>query len=71
MVTDTDRHFALHEKELRVQKMMMEAERREVFVREQATLLPSQAERMKQQHVNQPTTGSREWFQVRIVQHRL
>jgi len=47
VVSDRDRQIALLEEELRVQKMMMEVERREAVLREQAALLSVQAERMK------------------------
>jgi len=50
-VSDRDRQIALLEKELRIQKMMLEVERREALLREQATLLSAQAERLKQEQL--------------------
>jgi len=50
-VSDRDRQIALLEKELRIQKMMLEVERREAMLREQATLLSAQEERMKQEQL--------------------
>ena len=46
-VADRDRQIALLEQELNVQKMMMEVERREAIVREQASILTVQADRMR------------------------
>ena len=50
-VSDRDRQIALLEKELRIQKMMLEVERREAMLREQAALLSVQAERIKQEQL--------------------
>ena len=47
LVPDRDRQIALLEQELKVQKMMMEVERREAIVREQARFLTVQADRMR------------------------
>ena len=53
LVSDRDRQIALLEQELKVQKMMMEVERSEAIIREQARLLTVQADRMRmeQEHV--------------------
>ena len=45
--SDRDRQIALLEQELKVQKMMMEVERREAIIREQARILTVQADRMR------------------------
>ena len=47
LVSDRDRQIALLEQELKLQKMMMEVERREAIVREQARILTVQADRMR------------------------
>jgi len=51
VINDRDRQIALLEKELMVQKMMIEVEKREAMLREQTTLLSAQAERIRQEQI--------------------
>jgi len=51
IINDRDRQIALLEKELLVQRMMIEVEKREAMLREQTTLLSAQAERIRQEQL--------------------